>query len=383
MKNNYFQWDAHFVTGHTTIDQQHSGLIETINDLMKLSFQSEELKEEDLDDLKVRLTDYTLSHFQTEEVLMQEFSLDPRHKEVHENLHRDFVDKVQTYFQSEVDLKSQSVLGEINEFLIRWLAYHILSMDKSLVRQVDRIKNEKVDPKEAYDMEVEEEDVNTEPLLKALKSLFFLVSQKNKELEIINEGLEQKVKARTRELEEANQQLENLSLRDELTGLPNRRFVVREIEKLICDRDRYGTAFSVLFVDLDKFKAVNDDHGHECGDEVLKWVSEFLNGHTRKNDVVCRLGGDEFIIIAAHCRGPETVAMAENLLDLISNLKVDEKTPYWEPSLSLGVIEMDDSIDSVSDLLTKADAAMYESKRAGGKAVRSYKGKEGYQIITS
>ena len=159
-------------------------------------------------------------------------------------------------------------------------------MDKSLIRQVHRIKNEKMNPKEAYEREVEEEDVNTEPLLKALKSLFFLVSQKNKELERINEGLEQKVKARTQELEEANRRLKTLSLRDDLTGLPNRRFVVREIEKLIHDRERYSTTFSVLFVDLDKFKAVNDNHGHESGDEVLNWVSDFLDTYTRKNDVV-------------------------------------------------------------------------------------------------
>ena len=374
MERNYFQWDAHFVTGHTTIDQEHSELIEMINDLMKLSFQREDLKDGDLEDIKARLRDYTVNHFKTEEDLMEESSVDPRHRKEHEKLHRDFADKIQAYFESDVDLKSQTVLGEINEFLIRWLAYHILSMDKSLVRQVQRIKYENIDPKQAYEMEIAEEDLNTEPLLKALKSLFFLVSQKNKELEIINEELEQKVKARTQELERANKRLRNLSFRDELTGLPNRRFVIEEIEKLIHDRDRYGTNFSVLFVDLDKFKVVNDNHGHDCGDEVLKWVAEFLSTHTRKNDVVCRLAGDEFIIIAAHCRAEETLVMAEHLLKRVSDLKDDEKSPYWEPSFSIGIVEMDDAIDSVSDLLTKADAAMYESKRTGGKAVRIYQG---------
>ena len=369
MTNIFFQWDSHFVTGHTTIDQQHYGLIESINNLMKLSFQTEDLEDRDLEDLKKSLTHYTLDHFQTEERLMQEYSVDPRHKEAHENVHKDFANKISTYFQSPVNLKSQSGLGEINEFLIRWLAYHILSMDKSLVRQIDKIKNKKMDPKEAYDKELKDCDSNTEPLLKALKSLILLVSQKNKELEIINEGLELKVKERTQDLEEANHRLEELSLRDELTGLPNRRFVTREIEKLIHHRERYGTLFSVLFIDLDKFKAVNDDYGHEYGDEVLKWVSSFMNEHTRKNDLACRLGGDEFVIIAPHCNGHDTLIMAEKLLDLISNLKDHEKPPYWAPSFSLGVIEMDDSIDSVSDLLTKADAAMYESKRSGGKSV--------------
>lgn len=366
MKNTYFQWDSEFETGHKIIDEQHYGLIGTINELMQLTFQSETIEDHNIEDLKKRLTDYTLDHFQTEEMLMEKLAVDPQHKDVHEDLHNDFIKKVTAFFKDPEGLKSKNKLSEVNEFLIRWLAYHILSMDKKMIRQIDLIQRTGLSPKEAYEKEVQEYDANAEPLLKALKALFFLVSQKNKELELINVKLEDKVRERTRELEEANQRLENLTMVDELTGLPNRRFVMREIQQLMNHWKRYGAPFSVLFIDLDKFKAVNDDYGHEFGDQVLKWVSEYIRQQIRKNDVLCRLGGDEFVIISPHCTGAETLLMGEKLLDLIANLKEEERLSFWKPSFSVGIIEMNESIESVSDILTKADSAMYESKRDGG-----------------
>ncbi len=366
MENNYFQWDSEFETGHKIIDEQHYGLIITINELMQLTFQSETIEDHNIEDLKKRLTNYTLEHFKTEETLMKKLAVDPQHKKVHEDVHKDFIKKVTDFFKEPEGLKSKNKLGEVNEFLIRWLAYHILSMDKKMVKQIDLIQGQGLSPAEAYEKEVKEYDTNAEPLLKALKALFFLVSQKNKELELINIELEEKVRERTKELEEANQRLENLAMVDELTGLPNRRFVMREIQQLMNHWKRYGVPFSVLFIDLDKFKAVNDDYGHESGDQVLKWISEYMRQHIRKNDLLCRLGGDEFVIISPHCRGDETLLMAEKLLGLIEGLKKEERPSFWKPSFSVGIIEMNDSFESVSDILTKADAVMYESKRAGG-----------------
>ena len=117
---------------------------------------------------------------------------------------------------------------------------------------------------------------NTEPLLKALKALYNLVSEKNKELEQKNKELEEKVINRTKELTDANTKLEKLSLVDELTGLYNRRFVIMEIEKQIYNWNRYKVHFSLIYVDADKFKGVNDNFGHEKGDFVLKWVADFF-----------------------------------------------------------------------------------------------------------
>ncbi|MEN1758849.1 bacteriohemerythrin [Anoxynatronum sibiricum] len=366
MENSFFQWDSDFVTGNKIIDDQHRSLIMTINELMQLSLQSEAIDDQSISSLQKKLTDYTLEHFNTEEALMVSFSIVSQHKENHEKAHKEFIDNVNQFFEIPENLKNKSCLSEINEFLIRWLAYHILSTDKGLVRQIDRIQEEGFSPEEAFKKEVSDDDANTEPLLKALKALFFLVSQKNKELEVINEGLEEKVRERTRALEEANQRLENLSMVDELTGLPNRRFVMQEIQQLMNHWKRYGAPFSVIFIDLDKFKAVNDDYGHEFGDQVLKWVSSFIRKHIRVNDIFCRIGGDEFVIIAPHCKGDEVLLMAEKLLEIIKNLKNHERPSWWNPSFSLGIVEINAKDDSVSDILNRADSVMYESKRAGG-----------------
>lgn len=373
MKNTLFQWDQDFITGNRAIDEQHYGLIMTINDLMQLSFQTESIKDRDIENLKKKLTDYTLQHFKTEEDLMEQLSVDSRHKDPHKTMHHDFVNKVINFFVVPEELKDKHKLNEINEFLIRWLAYHILSMDKSLVRQLHKVAHDGLSPKDAYDQELQETDANTEPLLKALTSLFFLVSKKNKELELINEGLEEKIKERTQDLETTNEKLEKISTTDELTGLPNRRFVMRELQHLIDHWERYGTVFSILFIDLDKFKAVNDTYGHEAGDQVLKWVSDYISRHIRKNDLLCRLGGDEFIIISPHCNSKDLVLMAEKLITRIARLTDDEKPTYWSPFFSTGVVEMSDNITSVSDLLIKADAAMYECKRSAEGSVKVFK----------
>lgn len=376
MKNDYFKWDSNFVTGHELIDKQHYGFIEIINNLMKLSFQIEEVNYEELENFRDTLIKYTKEHFKTEEGMMNKYSLDNRYINKHKKLHKEFIDKIFSYFEYVDQLKSKEKLTEISEFLIRWLAYHILSVDKVLVRQVQNIENENLTPKEAYEIEIDNQENNTEPLIGALKSLFLLVSQKNQELESINKHLEQKVQERTKELQNLNNKLEEISLKDELTGIPNRRYALMELEKFYYNKKRYGNDFSVIFVDLDKFKSVNDNYGHEFGDKVLKWVSKLMVNNTRESDIVCRIGGDEFIIIIPNATGTEALDIAKKLLNLINNLEENEKLPYWSPSFSLGIIEMDDSIISVSDLLNKSDEAMYKSKKSGGNSATLFNPKK-------
>ena len=86
-------------------------------------------------------------------------------------------------------------------------------------------------------------------------------------------------------------------MQDELTGLFNRRYAINAIDQLIGNWKRYGATFSVLFIDVDKFKSVNDNYVHEYGDRVLKWVANFFKNNIRETDIACRLGGDEFLII--------------------------------------------------------------------------------------
>lgn len=199
-------------------------MVQIINDLFQISLDTDSFQLEKVIGLRNKLEDYVIYHFEKEEDLMMKKSLAKK-----------FV-----------------------EYLIRWLAYHVLNTDKSLVRQMEWIGSGECTPEEAYEREKQQVDSSTEPLLKALKIIYRLVSAKSREIEQHNMELEERVRIRTKELEEANRKLKEISFRDALTNLPNRRYVMNEIERMIYEYKRYKTEFSVLFIDIDKFKKVND-----------------------------------------------------------------------------------------------------------------------------
>lgn len=364
MTNSFFQWDEAFVTGWVDIDLQHRDLLETVNDLIRLNFIDNHVNLDEIASIRDKLTVYVQDHFRLEHEMMHQYDVDSRHVDQHVKLHNEFVQNVQTYFSDLETFDDHTRLEELSEYLIRWLAYHILNTDKSMVRQIEAIKNEGLTNTAAYDKDVQLIDHSSEPLLKALKALFYLVSEKNKELE-------NKVAQRTAELEEANKKLQEWSLIDELTGLPNRRSVLSEIERLIQEYRRYGSKFSILFIDLNKFKAVNDTYGHEKGDEVLKWVATYLRNNLRVTDIPGRLGGDEFIVICPHLDSKSALQVANKLLAFEDNCKMFKCLDFWEASFSIGVAEINQTIKTASELLSLADSIMYEVKKMGINGVRA------------
>jgi hemerythrin len=243
-------------------------------------------------------------------------------------------------------------------------------MDKSLVRQINYIINDNQLAEDAFKKEQNIVETSSEPLLKALKALFYVVSEKNKELERLNSELEEKVRIRTDELHQSYEKLVLVSIKDELTGLFNRRHAINEINQSIGNFKRYGVAFSILFIDIDKFKTVNDKYGHEYGDQVLKSISEYLKSQTRQTDITCRIGGDEFLIICNYCLAEDAMHLAQKLNNEIKKHIQEEIMRYWEPSISIGVAEIDDTCLSVREVLNKADGAMYVAKNNGGNSAR-------------
>lgn len=365
MSQSFFKWDDDFKTGNSTLDAQHFAFVEMVNDLLELSITNKKISLNTIETISNRLSDYVANHFSTEEAMMKKYDVDPRHCEEHIKCHTDFVTEFINQFSDTTRLHDPKKLNDIVEFLIRWLACHILNTDKSLVKQINFIVEDGLTPSEAYEIEDLVIDSPTEPLLKALKVLYLLVSKKNKEIEKQNHELEKNVKLRTTELTEANEKLNQMLYLDLLTGLPNRRFVMEETQKLIFNWERYNVPFSILFVDVDKFKAVNDHYGHENGDKILKWIAEFLKNNIRKTDIACRLGGDEFIVICSHTDAEGAMIIGEKLNDLCSKSS-DQKLEFWVPSLSIGVSTVTDLLRTPSELLKLADDAMYTSKLKGG-----------------
>jgi diguanylate cyclase (GGDEF)-like protein/PAS domain S-box-containing protein len=169
-------------------------------------------------------------------------------------------------------------------------------------------------------------------------------------------------------LKAAQDELRRLALHDPLTGLPNRAAFRQQLDAAVHRARRNGDALALMFVDLDGFKAVNDAHGHEAGDALLRELSARLLATVRSGDTVCRLGGDEFTVIAEGLRpgasAPEIEAMCSRVVDELGR-PVDLGGARAAVTASVGVSLYPEGAGSVDALVRDADAAMYRAKRAG------------------
>lgn len=164
-------------------------------------------------------------------------------------------------------------------------------------------------------------------------------------------------------LQRSTDELHSQARHDPLTGLPNRTLFIERMEHAIARSDRSGTHFSVLYLDLDGFKAVNDTFGHEAGDELLVTVSERLRGSLRAEDTAARLGGDEFAVLLEGAGSSGAIETARRLTRTFStNWAITAaEVPI---ALSIGVAIRQDG-EGLDQLLRQADAAMYAAKAAG------------------
>lgn len=286
-----FIWNRKFETGIDEVDQQHRHLVDLINRYGD-HLASNDVNSDEIETLLGDLVSYTEYHFREEEGIMAEVGVDPRYVDEHVSKHHEFIKEVNAIRDSITVDTAEYLL----DFLIHWLAHHILGSDQNLARQIARIKAG-IAPECAYEMEVRESSSATEPLLMALHRLFEQVSDRNRQLLELNESLERKVAERTRELAIANEHLEQLSLTDALTGLPNRRHAMRQLKALWDEAAELKLPIACMMIDADHFKEVNDAYGHDAGDAVLIELARTLKHGFRNDDVVCRLGGDEFFVI--------------------------------------------------------------------------------------
>jgi hemerythrin len=252
---------------------------------------------------------------------------------------------------------------------MHWLAYHILGMDQNMARQLELI-GQGTDPGEAFDLAEKESDSSTEPLLKALSGLFEQVSAQNRELQQLNQGLEKKVDERTRELSRANAVLEAMSLTDSLTELPNRRHAMGMLDVLWNDAIKNSLDLVCIMIDADHFKQVNDSCGHDAGDEVLKELARTLLHSFRNDDVVCRLGGDEFFVICPSTDLAGGMKIAEDTRQRVCEMRVATGGDPWLGSISVGVAARTAQMQQPDELVKKADESAYAAKHAGKNCVR-------------
>lgn len=190
------------------------------------------------------------------------------------------------------------------------------------------------------------------------------------ELQSANTRLEAKVRERTAELEEARKKAEMLALTDSLTGIPNRRHLTDLCERELKRVKRYKNDASLVVLDIDHFKKINDDYGHPVGDEVLQDLAGTIRGAIREVDVLGRLGGEEFILMLPDTPAERSEQTADRLRKLIETRRVGEAEVSYR--ISCGVTDINPDDRDLTEILIRADKALYAAKRRGKNQVVGY-----------
>ena len=176
-----------------------------------------------------------------------------------------------------------------------------------------------------------------------------------------NEALKEEVAKKTAELTRKNRQLRKIALIDPLTGIFNRRFFFKRLEEEFLRTTRYGVQLSLLFIDIDNLKPINDTYGHVAGDKVIRTLSNILRQIGRKGDIACRLGGDEFgyALLESDVEGAYNFAL--RLQEAFAKQKFRGMT--YAPTVSIGIAHTKGAkFKDHKDIYNAADKALYEAK---------------------
>ena len=206
------------------------------------------------------------------------------------------------------------------------------------------------------------------------RAYFMELQQTRSALKTLNQDLEDRVQARTKELNLALAHAEHLATTDVLTDIPNRRSFMEQAEKRHAEWLRHKRPYAVLMMDLDKFKQINDVYGHLAGDLVLKSVAASLRHHTRCEDIIGRLGGEEFCVILVGISAADAVILAERIRAEIANLPIEFEGQSIAVTSSFGLVPPELLQDNFDQVLKHADEMMYQAKNGGRNQVCLYRG---------
>lgn len=162
--------------------------------------------------------------------------------------------------------------------------------------------------------------------------------------------------------------LEEMATTDKLTGAANRQVFEMLFDQVAKTATRYGTAVSLVTIDIDNFKVVNDTYGHAAGDTVLRTFAAIVRDHIRASDIFCRWGGDEFLLVLNDCTASDARAVAEKIREAVRTRRVRHAAADISITISIGVVEYRQGED-VGSMIARCDDVLYQSKRGGRDAV--------------
>lgn len=244
-----------------------------------------------------------------------------------------------------------------------WLARSISRPIEQLARTARRIERREGEPDYPADASLRE----ISQLSQSMRSMTSSLLTHERELEALNQTLEQQVQQRTEALASANQELERLATRDALTGANNRRSFDERLKQCFETGKRTGRGFSLLMLDADHFKRVNDTHGHMVGDQVLQQLAQLFAANTRAIDFVARYGGEEFAVLLPE--SPQFAEAAATGEKIRSAVDAAEFPVVGHITTSVGVSCWSPADSRALDIVQRADKALYAAKAAGRNQV--------------
>jgi diguanylate cyclase (GGDEF)-like protein/PAS domain S-box-containing protein len=180
------------------------------------------------------------------------------------------------------------------------------------------------------------------------------------------------LRQRLDDINELQKQLREQVMRDPLTGMYNRRFLDDALQAEIARAVREREPLSLMMLDIDHFKRVNDSHGHQTGDEVLRMLAGILRSEARRTDVACRYGGEEFVLLLPKMNIESARARAERWRQMFAEMDVPVESGQLRCTLSVGIAAFPDHGNSAEDLLRNGDRALYLAKALGRNRVVTY-----------
>jgi two-component system, cell cycle response regulator len=186
------------------------------------------------------------------------------------------------------------------------------------------------------------------------------------ELDLMNK----KLNAITAELNRKNALLEDLAVKDGLTDLYNHRYFHEFMQKQVLHARRYSRPLSIILLDIDRFKTLNDTYGHQMGDQVLKSLAGILRDSVRKSDIIARYGGEEFAILMPQTDIQGAAVAAENIRLKVQQLRIPAPADnIIQFTISLGVAQLSNAMEGDTGLIGAADTSLYQAKRSGRNRV--------------